>query len=254
MRPHRPRSWIIAASCALGVAILGTPAASADDSEHASTLTQVGTYDYLVQPDFTGLAPLESILTNETLGLGTFTNLDGELVLLGGTVYRVRTDGTPIPARSTDTTPFLQAIRFRPQLSVPVAPGTACADLIPVINAAARSSNGIVAVRVRGTFTELTTRSVAADPPPFQPLATTIAEQVVFDLNGERAALVGFRQGPNAKGVGQDGLHLHALTADRKSGGHVLSCKAGNDVQLSVEQVDAVRLGTPGSVIGAGDG
>ena len=254
MRTHRKFIGPFAACLAVLLGIATTLPAQAKDTDHSSTLTQVGTYDYLVQPDFTGLATLGSVLNDETLGLGTFNNLDGELVLVGGTVFRVRPDGKPRPAQKSDTTPFLQAIRFQPEVSVPIAPGTPCADLIPAINAASDSSNGIVAVRVRGTYSELTTRSVTADPPHFQPLATTIAEKTVFPMANRRAALVGFRQGADTRGVGQDGLHLHALTADEMAGGHVLSCTAGPDVQLSIQRVHSVNLRTPSSAIGAHDG
>jgi acetolactate decarboxylase len=216
--------------------------AQAEDGPH---LTQVGTYDYLTQPDFEGLAVISDVLTNETIGLGTFTNLDGELVMVGGTVFQVKPDGTPRPAAVNASTPFLQAIRFRPEVNVPIPPGTECANLIPLINAAAQSAGGLVAVRVRGTFTDLTTRSVTADPPPYQPLASTVAEQTVFPLGKQRAALVGFRQGDDALGLGQPGLHLHGLTGDRSAGGHVLSCTAGGDVQLSIQRISQVQVNTP---------
>lgn len=210
-----------------------------------SSLVQVGTYEYLTQPDFTGLLPIEDVVRGQTMGLGTFENLDGELVMLGGVVYQVRPDGTPRIADLSTRTPFVQAIRFRPQRNVPVPPGTSCADLPQLIAQAAERDNGLIAVRVRGTFSSLTTRSVSADPPPFQPLSQTIAEQTVFDLGQRRAALVGFWQGRDALGIGQDGLHLHGLTADKSAGGHVLSCTAGADVQLSVQSVPSVTVLTP---------
>jgi len=208
-------------------------------------LRQVGTYDYLTQPDFTGLTTVGEIAADNTIGLGTFANLDGELVMVGGEVYRVRPDGTPRLVAADTATPFMQAIRFRPTVNTPIPPGTECSDLAPLIQREADRTNGIVAVRVRGTFFELTTRSITADPPPYQPLSQTIAEQTTFDLNGARAVLVGFWQGKNALGIGQDGLHLHALTADKSAGGHVLSCIVGNDVQLSVQPVADVELLTP---------
>lgn len=227
------------------LAAIGLGPAGPVHAEDHSHLTQVGTYDYLTQPDFTGLAVINDVLTDETIGLGTFTNLDGELVMLGGTVFQVKPDGTPRPASLDATTPFLQAVRFRPEVNVPVPPGTKCANLIPIIDAAAGSSNGVVAVRVRGTFLDLTTRSVTADPPPYQPLATTIAEQTEFPLGTTRAALVGFRQGDDALGLGQPGLHLHGLTSDRSAGGHVLSCTVGGDVQLSIQRMHQVQVTTP---------
>jgi len=238
----------VVARIALSLASLSLVAAGQSVNAHADEdghLTQVGTYDYLTQPDFEGLAVIREVLTNESIGLGTFTNLDGELVMIGGTVFQVKPDGTPRPAAADATTPFLQAVKFRPDVSIPIPPGTECANLIPLINSAARSNDGIVAVRVRGTFTDLTTRSVTADPPPYQPLATTVAEQTVFPLGKKRAALVGFRQGGDALGLGQPGLHLHGMTSDRSAGGHVLTCTAGDDVQLSIQHIRQVRVNTP---------
>lgn len=41
---------------------------------------------------------------------------------------------------------------------------------------------------------------------------------------------------PHIAGIGAPGLHLHGITEDKTAGGHVLSCIAGNDVQLSVQR------------------
>ena len=224
--------------------LLAASPATADDARR-SELVQVGTYDYLVQPDFTGLAAVGDIARGQTMGLGTFANLDGELVMVGGVVYQIRPDGIPRVADLDSRTPFMQAIRFRPEVSAPVPPGTTCAALPTVITETAARTTGIIAVRIRGTFNDLITRSVSADPPPFQPLSQTIAEQTVFPLGPERAVLVGFWQGRDALGIGQDGLHLHALTADRAAGGHVLSCTTGSDVQLSIQVVTDVQVRIP---------
>lgn len=237
---RRARSWIAAAAALSAFLLLPT---AAEGTVGPSTMVQVGTYDSLIQPDYTGLARLDQVLTDQTIGLGTFADLDGELVLVGGVVYQVRPDGLPRAVDRSVTTPFMQAIKFRAQVNAPIPPGTACANLVTIIDTAIKSTSGVVAVRVRGTFTDLVTRSVTADPPPFQPLAATVAEQTIFALGTTRAVLVGFRQGSDALGLGQPGLHLHAVTNDRRSGGHVLSCIAGPDVQLSLQRVDEVRVG-----------
>ena len=208
-------------------------------------LVQAGTYASLTQPDYTGLVRIDQVLTDQTLGLGTFNDLDGELVLVGGIAYQVKPDGTPRVADRSQTTPFVQAVRFRPERSGPIPPGTTCAQLPTLIDSLAGSTTGVVAVRVRGTFTDLVTRSVTAAPPPFPPLAQVVASQTVFPLGSARAVLVGFRQGPDALGIGQPGLHLHGVTASRAAGGHVLSCVVGPDVQLTVQRVERVRVQTP---------
>lgn len=243
MRTYPSRGLVVGLAV-LALSIVG-PMAQATSPAPDSPLVQVGTYDYLTQPDFTGLASVGEVAKGNTIGLGTFENLNGELVMVGGEVFQVRPDGLPREVDLDTLTPFMQVVNFHPTRSVPVPPGTECANLEPLITAAADQEDGIVAVRVRGTFADITTRSVTADPPPYQPLSQTIAEQTKFPLGKKRAVLVGFWQGKDALGIGQDGLHLHGLTADRTAGGHVLSCTVGSDVQLSVQRVSRVSLLTP---------
>lgn len=242
---------LIAAMLPVGAPMLPVGAAHAADgaAPPVDVMVQAGTYDTLTRPDFTGRIPIDEVLTDQTLGLGTFNDLDGELVLVGGVVYQVRPDGTPRVADRRVRTPFLQAVRFRPERSGPVPPGTTCAQLTPLIDALAGSPDGIVAVRVRGTFTDLVTRSVSAVPPPFTPLSEVVASQTVFPLGTTKAVLVGFRQGADAQGLGQPGLHLHGMTAARGAGGHVLSCVVGPDAQLTIQRVEQVRVqaSRPGS-------
>ena len=69
-----------------------------------------------------------------------------------------------------------------------------------------------------------------------------VAKQTLFPLGARKAVLVGFRTGADYAGVGAPGLHLHGVTADRKAGGHVISCVAGNDVQLSIQHAAGVNI------------
>jgi acetolactate decarboxylase len=203
---------------------------------------QIGTYDYLVSPNYAGLAPITSASKGTTIGLGTFDNLDGEFVMVGGTMYRIGTDGTPVVIDGSQSTPWSESVKFTPTASGPVPPGTTCANLLAGVNALAKSEKGMVAVRVRGTFSDLTFRSVPAQTVPYPPLSQVVAKQTLFPLSQRRAVLVGFRTGADLAGTGAPGLHLHGLTADRKAGGHVVSCVAGNDVHLSVQRTAGVQV------------
>lgn len=238
------RLLAVALGAALSATLLGALAVPSSGATRPDrTIWQIGTYDYLTNPaDYTGLAPLSTVQHGQTLGLGTFDHLDGELVLVGGIYYRVGTDGRPSAFDPGRTTPFFQSIRFQPERSGPVAPGTTCVQLLQAVNALAGTDAGVVAVRVRGTFTDLVTRSVPAQSEPYLPLAQVVAGQTLFPLGSTRAVLVGFRTGQDFAGTGAPGLHLHGVTADRGAGGHVISCVAGPDVQLSIERADDVRI------------
>ena len=241
--PRARRLSVIATALAALALVAGVPLASADDAPTPTGwVAQAGTYDYLVQPDYDGLAPLSAVVGDATIGLGTFDRLDGELVMVGGTVYRVGTDGVPQVASLSRTTPWLEAVRFTPQASMRVPAGTACSGLVPLIDDLAGTTGGMVAVRLIGTFDVLTARSVPAQTQPYPPLSEVVATQTVFPLTDARATLVGFRTGSDLLGVGAPGLHLHGLTKGRDAGGHILGCTTGSDVRLSVQRTQGVRL------------
>ncbi|MBU6280325.1 MAG: acetolactate decarboxylase [Actinomycetales bacterium] len=242
-RPRRillRRALVALVACGAAL-LLGAPGWAGETREPAG-LHQIGTYDALISPDYRGQNSLAPVLTSNAIGLGTFADLDGELVILAGIAYRVGTDGVPRQVAGSVRTPFAQAATFTPQRSGPIAPGTSCAQLAEAVNALVGRSGGLVAVRVRGTFADLITRSVPAQTEPYPSLAAVVATQTVFQLGRRNAVLVGFRQGPDFLGVGAPGLHLHALTTDRTAGGHVLSCMAGPDVQLSVQSLPGVTI------------
>jgi acetolactate decarboxylase len=267
VRRATPRARIAAAiaalACALGLIVaapLAGTLAVADDAPSrldadgsavpprpSGWVAQIGTYDYLVQPDYDGLAPVRAAMgasksDRPTIGLGTFDRLNGELVMVGGTVYRVGTDGAPRAVPISRSTPFFEAVRFTPQASMRVPAGTQCSALVPMIDELAATSGGMVAVRMNGTFATLIARSVPAQSQPYPPLADVVAAQTVFPLEQVRATLVGFRTGSDLLGVGAPGLHLHGLTRSRDAGGHILSCTTGDDVRLTIQRTRGVRL------------
>ncbi len=234
------RRILLLATVGLATAALTLPVATAGSID-SGYVRQIGTYDYLVSPDYDGLAPLRATTQGATLGLGTFDRLDGEMVMMGGKVYRVPTSGIPVRVPLRTRTPFAQTVDFTPQARQRVARNTSCADLGPTITDLAGTTDGIIAVRLHGTFVDLTTRSVPRQSKPYPPLSEVVSEQVVFELGRSKATLVGFWQGPSMAGIGAPGLHLHGLTADRDAGGHVLSCTTGK-VRIAVQAASGVVI------------
>ena len=139
----------------------------------------------------------------------------------------------------------MQVVNFEADKSVLVAPGTSCSALPGIVDRLAKSTDGNVAVRLSGIFRDLELRSVPAQATPVSVLTDAIRAQMRFLLGRVDAILVGFRQGPNAQGVGALGLHLHGLTKSKATGGHVLSCKTGPRVLLEVEQTKGAVIYMP---------
>lgn len=112
----------------------------------------------------------------------------------------------------------------------------------------------MIAFRVDGTFTDLHLRSVHRQEPPYPTLAEVVAHQTQWEVPFATGTLMGFRFPDAASGVEVPGYHLHFLSRDRATGGHVLSIGLANGhiaisdcAELHVELPPGVALGTPGA-------
>lgn len=188
------------------------------------TVTQVATIDALLAGAFDGSMTLDDLLQHGDFGIGTFDRLDGEMVVLDGRVWQVRADGSICePPRST-TTPFASVIWFKTDKIIPVNRTLDLAGLQEHINAAGLNSNLMHAIRARGIFASVKTRSVPAQSKPYPTLAEVARRQPVFTASNVTGTLVGFRLPAYVDGINVPGYHLHFISDDRSFGGHVLEC------------------------------
>ncbi|OYW53156.1 MAG: acetolactate decarboxylase [Hyphomicrobium sp. 32-62-53] len=176
-------------------------------------------------------------------GIGTFNDLDGEMVLLDGTVYCLRPQGQAEIIEDDVRTPFAIATHFAgdtvDRLEQPIpAPEfeTALIDLIP-------SSNLFYSIRIDGRFTHVRARSVPKQG-NYLPLAEITKVQTVFEFEDVTGTIVGFYTPSFLDSVHVPGFHLHFITADRSQGGHVLSV-APHAVTVRLQHIAAVELELP---------
>ena len=179
-------------------------------------------------------------------GLGTFNDLDGEMVGFDGTFYQLRSDGSAQPVTSDQKTPFAVVTFFRPEKELDVAAPTTKADLLAMIEKAT-DANLFSAVRVDGIFDEVRTRTVQRQTKPFPPLTEAAKHQAEKVFTSVAGTLAGFRSPTYAQGIGVAGFHLHFLAQDKEAGGHALDyrLRAG---KVSICTVHDLRIELPTSL------
>ena len=215
----------------LALAGLGGCAGSAP----RDTVTQVSTIDALLAGAYDGQLSVRQLLQYGDTGIGTFDKLDGEMVLLDGVVYQVRADGKVYRPPLDLMTPFAAVVHFRADRSFPVARAMSFAQFEQAIDRRCPNKNTFYAIRARGTFARMKTRSVPAQKKPYPALVEVAKRQPVFEMTNVSGRLVGFRCPPFVKGINVPGYHLHFITDDQRAGGHVLdfAMKQGH-VELDV--------------------
>jgi acetolactate decarboxylase len=207
------------------------------------TLYQVSTAGALVEGVYQGAVSVAMVREHGDFGLGTFADLDGEMVVLDGHVFRVSSDGDVREVTDDVTTPFAVVTRFGDPGSRVVGAVDALATLIAAIDTMRDSANVFFAVRVDGHFDAVHVRA-ACRTAPGVPLAVATEHQAEFELVAVDGTMVGFWSPPYASGVEVAGYHLHFLTADRTAGGHVLDCR-GRDLRVRVQEEADVHLALP---------
>ena len=186
------------------------------------TLVQVATIDALLGGLYDGVVTIDSLKTHGDTGIGTFDQLDGEMVVLDGKVYKVGIDGHVAIVPDKETTPFAAVTFFDSDQELAVSKGLNLDSFTAMVDATVSSTNLFYAFRMEGRFKSVRTRSVPEQQKPYRPLAEVVKDQAFFNFQDVEGVMVGFYCPAFVKGINVPGYHLHFLTADRKAGGHVL--------------------------------
>lgn len=171
---------------------------------------------------YDGEMTIGELLGKGNFGLGTFNGLDGEMVILDGVCYQLKHDGTARPADLNQRTPYAVATNFVPRIVRKAPTNIRREDLSTFVSGMMPSENYMYALRIRGHFTRVTTRTVVKQQRPYRPMHEATdddALQVFENING---VIAGFRTPIYERGISVPGCHVHFIDDDRTSGGHVL--------------------------------
>ena len=207
------------------------------------TLFQMSTSNSLVEGVYAQAVTCRKILEHGDFGLGTFTGLDGEMVVLDSAVYRVRGDGTVSKAEPDAGAPFAIVTRFSPSSDGHTGPFSSFQDLKRICDGHRRSDNLFYAFRLDGSFSHVRTRAVSP-PPDGGRLVDAAKSQKEFKFSNARGTLVGIYSPTFSGAFSVPGYHFHFLSDDRLEGGHVLDVSASS-LRLRVEELSAFHLALP---------
>jgi len=233
-------SGILALLCVICLLVVSCslPFTSVQYSENPiageETLTQVSTINALMAGLYDGVISCGQLKGYGDFGIGTFEALDGEMVVLEGRIYQVKADGVAYPVNDSLGVPFAAVTFFDSDREVNIASGTDYEGCQAILDRSMISDNIFVAIKIDGNFSDVKTRSVAAQAKPYPVLADVTQNQSVFEFINVSGTIVGFRCPQYVNGVNVPGYHLHFLTDDRKAGGHLLDFTV-NKVSISVD-------------------
>lgn len=239
----RVAMWVV-------VALAGVCVVRADESRPRGrdVLFQVSTIDAALEGLYDGVMPILELGRHGDFGLGTFDQLDGEMIAIDGHFFRSRSDGKVLPVGPEVTTPFAVVTTFHPEKTVAVGQETSLASLQRRLDAELPSMNIFHAIRLDGTFASVKVRSVPRQKKPYPRLTAVVDRQPVNTYSGVRGTLLGFRCPYFVKGANVPGYHLHFISDDRTRGGHVLDLVVSQGT-LATESITDFSLRLPNTPV-----
>ena len=207
------------------------------------TLYQVSTATALVEGIYQGAVRVATLREHGDLGLGTFEDLDGEMVIVDGHFFQVRSDGSVREVEDSTLSPFAAITAFSPDPPVILDDCPDLAHLTARFDMLRHSDNIFFALRVDGQFEYLHTRAMRRTKEGV-PLVQAAAVQPEFEFHDISGTLVGFWTPEYAKTLNVPGYHLHFISSDRTRGGHLLRCR-GKNLRLQIQLEGEFHIALP---------
>lgn len=187
--------------------------------------------------------PLSEIRRHGDFGLGTFDDLDGEMVMAEGKIYQITADGDAHEVSEELHTPFAVVTFFEPTFTETFDEAMRYEAFLGRLDALLPSPNLFYAFRITGRFAQLKARSVPKQH-NYRPLTEAAHEQHEFVFDDVEGSLTGFFTPAFMASLNVPGLHLHFLDLDRRRGGHLLSCRPAG-VTVEVQMLHSLELSLP---------
>lgn len=204
-------------------------------------LFQASSLNSLLQGSYAGKMTVHDLLDHGDFGLGALEYMDGELVCLDATCYRVAIDGVAHKLSSESQIAFATVSFFQPDETLNIDKPYNFTELQKYLDDEFIENNDIFAIKINGFFSDVTARSIPKQDKLYVPLSDVVANQTLSYYSNVRGTLVGFYIPDYLKEVNVAKYHFHFVTDDRKFGGHLIDMSMINGT-IQVSKIHEVHI------------
>src|SRR3990167_3545524 len=191
-----------------------------------TTFYQAGLILGMLQGVYDGDVSFKTVAEHGDTGLGTLNGVDGEMIAVDGTFYRVDVNGVASVIGDSALTPFSVVAKFQPTIAVPVEHIATIQDLNAVLDKHLPTKNIFYMIRIEGQFAWLSVRSESCQTGSRKPLAETLPKlQKTYELKNMAGSVVPTCPPSYSAGFTIPGYHHHFIDQARTTGGHVFDLR-----------------------------
>ncbi|MBR3623019.1 MAG: acetolactate decarboxylase [Selenomonadaceae bacterium] len=215
-----------------GVATLGANSDQAQAAnEERESIAQVALLQSLAQGYLGGLLTAGELRTMGDTGIGTFEGLNGEMIVLDGTIYQALGDGKVIVTPDSTRIPYATVTYFDEDIALPLKNIKNKAEFEKALTDTVRKNgiNSFYMVKLHATFPSILFRSEYGSKEPYPTLVEALkGKQTEFTEKNINGTLVGIYCPNYMNGLNSPGWHFHFISDDKKKGGHILEFSLNN--------------------------
>ena len=237
------RAWIASLMAVMLAGCASKPPSQKSPTLQSAVAYQNSTIDALLDGNYEGEVSFAEVARHGDFGLGTVNALDGELIVLGGEFFQVRSDGKAYPVPADAITPLAVVTYFRADAVKNISEGD-FKSLQRQLDDMRPGYGHAFAFSIHGQFESVKTRSVPRQNKPYVRLAEVVKTQPTFDLKNVTGTLVGFWYPESMRHVNVPGYHFHFITDDRSAGGHVLNLSITSG-EAAMQELATVEIALP---------
>lgn len=208
---------------------------------------QVSTLQALALGYTRAVVTVGEMMKHGETGLGTFEDVNGEMIVIDGKCYRATENGTVEEAGDDRGVPFSTVAYMDGCREFELSGDYDMASLRDELNNRIEEDFGLNSmhfIQIKGTFEKIYARSEAPYRSHHITLKTMLDKtQTSFEFNDIKGSVVGVYYPDYMDGINASGWHLHFVNEERTMGGHVyeLRIKKGL-VRLSKKSCIEIQL------------
>lgn len=209
---------------------------------------QVSTLQALMLGYSRSVITVGELIKHGNTGLGTFEDVDGEMIVTDGVCYRATETGEVVKADDDKGVPFCAVCNMEDGEQVEL--GTfdsisALKDQLNLIIDGHFGLNSMHMVKIEGDFELVDARSES----PYRSQHVTLKNilgktQKAFQFENIKGTLVAVYFPDYMDGINAAGWHLHFVSDDRTKGGHVFEIKMRGGKAL-INKINSIELKLP---------
>ncbi len=214
----------------------------------SNKIYQVSTLQALALGYTRPVVTVEEMLQNGDTGLGTFENVDGEMIIIDGVCYQAKQDGSIVRSENSAGVPFAVAGSLKNGRMIEMGEMKdidAIKLALTMIIDDDFGLNSIHVARIDGWFDTIRARAGAPYRSQHVTLKTILSKtQKDFSFEKLYGTLVCVYFPDYMDGINASGWHMHFISKDRKLGGHVFEAVMSSGECL-IQKMDRIDIQLP---------